>query len=100
LALDLMEEFRPLVCDSTAIRLINTSALKNSDFSRLGNGVIMSDNARRKVISAYEKRMDTLVTHPIFGYAMSYRRVLSVQARLVARWLLGEISDYPPFCTR
>ncbi|MDD4792700.1 MAG: CRISPR-associated endonuclease Cas1 [Firmicutes bacterium] len=100
LALDLMEEFRPLICDSTAIRLINTSALKESDFSRLGNGVIMSDNARRKVISAYENRMDTLVTHPIFGYAISYRRVLSVQARLVARWLLGEINDYPPFCTR
>ena len=100
LALDLMEEFRPLICDSIAIRLVNTSALKQSDFTSMGDGVAMSDEARRKVIAAYEARLDSLVTHPLFGYSISYRRVLSVQAGLVKRWLLGEIDSYLPFCTR
>ncbi len=100
LALDLMEEFRPLICDSIAIRLINTSELKESHFTTMGDGVAMSDDARRKVIAAYEARLDSLVTHPLFGYSISYRRVLSVQAGLVKRWLLGEIDDYSPFCTR
>ena len=94
-----MEEFRPLICDSIAIRL-SISALKQSDFTSMGDGVAMSDEARRKVIAAYEARLDSLVTHPLFGYSISYRRVLSVQAGLVKRWLLGEIDSYSPFCTR
>lgn len=52
------------------------------------------------MIAAFERRMDTLVTHPIFGYRISYRRVLEVQARLLARTLLGEIPRYASFCTR
>ena len=55
---------------------------------------------RRKFISVYERRMDSLVTHPTFGYAISYRRVLEVQARLLARYLTGELPYYRPFCTR
>ena len=62
--------------------------------------VAMTDAGRRAVIAAYERRMDTLVTHPVFGYRISYRRVLEVQARLLARALLGEISGYPFFRTR
>ena len=49
---------------------------------------------------AYERRMDQLVTHPIFGYRISYRRVVEVQARLLGRRLMGEIESYPAFRTR
>jgi CRISPR-associated protein Cas1 len=44
--------------------------------------------------------METEIIHPIFGYKVSYRRVLEVQARLLARAISGEIQEYPPFCTR
>ncbi len=52
------------------------------------------------MLAAFERRMDTLVTHPIFGYRISYRRVLEVQSRLLARALLGELAEYPSFRTR
>lgn len=100
LALDLMEEFRPLICDSVCIRLINTGELRPDEFTSDGGGVLMADSARKKVIAAYEARMDTLVRHPIFEYTLNYRRVLAVQTGLLVRWLCGEIPSYPPFCTR
>jgi len=100
LALDLMEEFRPLICDSTAITLINKGEIKGNDFIARAPGVALTSEGRTKVIAAYERRMDTLVTHPLFGYSVSYRRIVAVQARLAARLLLGELSTYEPFCTR
>jgi CRISP-associated protein Cas1 len=62
--------------------------------------VALTDAGRKRVIEAYERRLDTLVTHPRFGYAISYRRVFEVQARLLGRYLSGEIAAYPAFCTR
>jgi len=56
--------------------------------------------ARRRLLLAYERRMEQLIAHPVFGYRISYRRVLEVQARLLARCLLGEIDQYPAFRTR
>lgn len=100
LALDLMEEFRILVADSVALSLINTRILSVSDFTRRGSGVSLSPNARRKVLEAYERRLQELVTHPWFGYKVSYRRILYVQTRLLARHLMGEIATFPPFLTR
>jgi CRISPR-associated protein Cas1 len=100
LALDLMEEFRPLVADSVAVGMINNGELRPSDFIARAGAVAMTDSGRRRVIEAYERRMDTLVIHPKFGYAISYRRVFEVQARLLGRFLTGEIAAYPPFCTR
>jgi CRISP-associated protein Cas1 len=100
LALDLMEEFRPLVADSVAVGMINNGELRQSDFIARAGAVSLTDGGRRRVIEAYERRMDTLVTHPKFGYAISYRRVFEVQARLLGRFLTGEIAAYPPFCTR
>ena len=100
LALDLMEEFRPLVADSVTIGLINNSELRLSDFIARAGAVALTDSGRRRVIDAYERRLETLVTHPRFGYAVSYRRIFEVQARLLARFLLGEIEAYPAFCTR
>ena len=100
LALDLMEEFRPLVADSTVITLINNGEIRRSDFIARGGAVALTDSGRKRVIEAYERRLDTLVTHPIFGYQISYRRIFEVQARLLARYLSGEIPFYPAFCTR
>src|SRR5215813_5186213 len=100
LALDLMEEFRPLVADSVAIGLINNGELRPSDFITRAGAVALTDSGRRRVIDAYERRLEILVTHPRFGYAVSYRRIFEVQARLLARFLLGEIEAYPAFCTR
>jgi CRISPR/Cas system-associated endonuclease Cas1 len=54
----------------------------------------------KRFIAAFERRLNQEVTHPLFGYRLSYRRLLEVQARLLARSLLGDISDYPNFTTR
>ena len=100
LALDLMEELRPIVADSTVITAINNGVVGPDDFVRGAGAVALSQDARRRFIVAYERRMDQLVTHPVFGYRLSYRRVLEVQARLLGRVLLGEIERYPSFRTR
>jgi CRISP-associated protein Cas1 len=100
LALDVMEEFRPLIVDSVVLSAINTGALKSSDFIRRGGAVALSAAGRTAFLRAYERRMDELVAHPVFGYRISYRRVLEVQIRLLARHLAGELEDYPPFATR
>jgi len=60
----------------------------------------MKDLGRRRLILAFERRLDQLVTHPIFDYRVSYRRVLEVQARLVGRLMLGELESYPEFRVR
>lgn len=100
LALDLAEEFRPLIADSVCLNLINNGEITERDVITRGDSVALTSEGRRKVISAYERRMDTLVTHPLFGYSISYRRVLEVQARLLGRHLLGELDAYPSFRTR
>jgi len=100
LALDLAEEFRPIVADSVVLTLINNGEVTPSSFIRRAGAVAMTDSARRAVLAAYERRMDSLVTHPMFGYRISYRRILEVQSRLLARTVLGELTEYPNFCTR
>ncbi len=100
LALDLMEEFRTIIADSTVLSVVNNGMISPADFRRRGTAVAMEDEARKKFIRAYENRMDTLITHPLFGYKISYRRVLEVQMRLLARVLTGELTDYPSFTTR
>lgn len=100
LALDLMEGFRPLIADSAVLSALNTRMVTAEDFLRTGDAVAMTQKARGGVIRAYEQRMDQLVTHPVFGYRLSYRRVLEVQVRLLARYIAGEIPRYPGFETR
>jgi CRISPR-associated protein Cas1 len=100
LALDMMEEFRPLVADSVVIGVVNNGVVRGGDFVRSPAGTALKPAARRRLILAYERRMDQLTTHPTFGYRISYRRVLEVQARLLGRMLLGELKDYPAFRTR
>ncbi len=100
LALDLMEPFRPLIADSAVLSAINTRMVTPSDIVKAGPAVALSPNGRKGFFRAYELRMDSLVTHPIFGYRVSYRRLLEIQARLLARFLDGEIPEYPVFVTR
>ncbi|QUW04738.1 CRISPR-associated endonuclease Cas1 [Chloracidobacterium validum] len=100
LALDLMEEFRPLVADSVVITVINNGEIGPDDFLQRGEAVALLPRARKVFIEAFERRLDQLVTHPVFGYQVSYRRVFEIQARLLARTLTGEIPRYIPFVTR
>jgi CRISPR-associated protein Cas1 len=100
LALDLMEGFRPLIADSAVLSAINTRMVTASDFMRVGEAVALTPAGRKGFIRAYEQRIDTLVTHPLFGYRVSYRRVLEIQARLLARLVTGELMRYPGFETR
>lgn len=100
LALDLMEPFRPLVADSAVLSAINTRMVTPRDFIEAGPAVALTASGRKGFYRAYELRMDTLVTHPLFEYRVSYRRLLEVQARLLARVVQGEIGSYPVFVTR
>jgi CRISPR-associated protein Cas1 len=100
LALDLMEPFRPLIADSAVLTAVNTGMVTVRDFVRVGGSVALSAGGRKGFFRAYELRMDTLVTHPLFDYRVSYRRLLEIQARMLARVLDGEIGEYPVFTTR
>lgn len=100
LALDMMEPFRPLIADSVVLTCINNGIITPYYFVQRGHAFALNSEGRKRFISAYERRMDTLITHPVFNYRISYRRVLEVQARLLARYLMGEISEPPEFVTR
>jgi CRISPR-associated protein Cas1 len=100
LALDLIEEFRSIVADSVVINLINTGEIDGSYFLKNGDSVALNGNGRKKVINAYERRMNVVVTHPIFEYSINYRKVLEMQGRLLSKWVMGEIKDYPVFTVR
>jgi CRISPR-associated protein Cas1 len=100
LALDLAEEFRPLIADSVAITLLNTGTLADSDFVTRAGAYTLTPAGRKALLGGWERRLGTDVTHPLFGYVLCYRRVIAVQARLLARTLLGELPAYPPFRTR
>ena len=100
LSLDLMEPFRPLIADSSVIQAINNGEIRPSDFTTAAGRVALDDVGRKRFIATYERRMDQEITHPVFGYKVSYRRIFELQARLLARHLLGEIPEYPNFTTR
>ena len=100
LALDLMEPFRPLIADSVVLSAINTRMVTIKDFVQTGQAVSLTPGGRKAFFHAYELRMDTMVTHPLFDYRVSYRRLLEIQVRLLARLLDGEIDSYPVFVTR
>jgi CRISPR-associated protein Cas1 len=73
LALDVMEGFRPLVADSAVVWAVNTRMITPKDFIRAARAVSLTPSGRKALLRAYEQRMDALVTHPLFGYRMSYR---------------------------
>jgi CRISPR-associated protein Cas1 len=100
LALDMMEEFRPLIGDSVVIGAINNGEIRPSDFVTRAGFAALREKARKVFLQAYCRRLDCLITHPLFLYRISYRRILEVQARLLGRYLAGEIEQFPLFLTR
>ena len=100
LALDLMEEFRALVVDSTVLRLLAQGQIEPSGFIERPGQVLMRSTTRRTLIRGLERRKKELVTHPVFGYRLSYHRTMDLQARLLGRVVTGEAPDYLPFTTR
>ena len=100
LPLDLMEPFRPLIADSAVLTAINTRMVTLTHFIQTGPAVVLTPQGRKPFFRAYEQRMDALVTHPLFGYRVSYRRILEIQTRLLSRVVTGELETYPPFTTR
>jgi CRISP-associated protein Cas1 len=95
LALDMMEPFRPILADSCVITAINNGEVKPGDFVWAGRACALTQPGRKKAIAAFERRLATEITHPVFGYRLSYRRLLEVQARLLGRHLSGEIPELP-----
>ncbi len=100
LALDLAEEFRPLVADSVVMTAINNGEIRATDFVQRAGAVSLTPDARRRFMATYERRMRTALRHPLFGYAASYRRTLEIQARLLASVLVGDAPAYRPLTTR
>lgn len=100
LALDLMEEFRPIIADSVVLTLLNNDALEPNDFITWRGACQLTDSGRRVFFNAYEQRKGTVITHPVYGYKMSYSRMLEVQARMLAAFVRGEIPTYTGFMVR
>jgi CRISPR-associated endonuclease Cas1/CRISPR-associated protein Cas4 len=95
LALDVMEPFRPIIVDSVVLSVVNTGEIGAGDFVSAVTGTALTPAGRRRFIEAFERRLAQEVTHPLFGYRLSMRRLLLVQARLLSRFLLGELPAYP-----
>jgi len=101
LALDLMEEFRPLLADRLALTLINRQQVKPEDFEdRPGGSVQMSDNARKVVVTAWQQRKQDEVQHVVLGQSVPVGLMPMLQARLLARFIRGEADVYEPFMPR
>ncbi len=100
LALDLMEEFRPLIVDSAVISAVNMGMVESNDFENGKNGCMLTAKGRKAFIRCFENRLDQLVTHPIFQYKVSWRRIIRVQAEFLCRCIMGEVAQYKGMVTR
>jgi CRISPR-associated protein Cas1 len=100
LALDVMEEFRPLIAESAVLTAINNRFVSPKDFVTAGRAVNLSAPGRKQFFQCFEQRMNALITHPMFDYKVSYRRAIELQFRILARVLTDEIPEYVPFLTR
>ena len=100
LALDLMEEFRPLIVDSIVLTILNKHILAPDDFVEELGAYRLKQEKRKVFFTQFEQRLNEEISHPIFGYQTTYRRCLELQTRLLAKFLTGEIDSYPPFLTR
>jgi CRISPR-associated endonuclease Cas1 len=100
LALDMMEPFRALLADSSVIQAINNGEVRPTDFISAAGSVTLTADGRKRFIGVFERRLAQEITHPMFGYKVSYSRLLELQARLLARHLLGELAENPNFTTR
>jgi len=100
LALDLMEEFRPIIVDSVVLQLVNNRILQARDFVAEMGSFRLTDDGRKTFLVKFEERLNDEIEHPVFGYKATYQRCLELQARLLAKTLTGEIPAYPAFVVR
>jgi CRISPR-associated protein Cas1 len=98
LALDLMEEFRPVIADRFVLSLINKRQIDSKGFQTKENGsVLIKDDTRKIILNAWQKRKQEEITHPFLNEKVEWGLVPYVQALLLARFLRGDINEYPPF---
>lgn len=98
LALDLMEELRGVYADKFVLALINKRILNKDDFFKKENGaVLMTDDARKKFLDAWQKKKQEKISHPFLGENINWGLVPHAQALLLARYLRGDLDEYPPF---
>ena len=101
LALDLMEEFRPVLADRLALSLVNRQQVQAKEFRQQeSGGVEMNEKARKTLLTAYQKRKGETVYHPFLNEKITVGILPFVQARLLARFLRGDYDAYPPFFWR
>lgn len=98
LALDLIEELRPVLADRFVLSLINKRIVQSKDFKKKENGaVLLSDNARKMILTEWQTKKQETLTHPYLKEKVEWGMVPYVQAMLLARYLRGDLDAYPPF---
>jgi len=100
LALDLMEEFRPIIADSVVLNVVNHRILTEQDFKEEFGVVNLKPEGRKKFYAKFEERLTEELQHPRFEYRTTYRRCMELQARLLGKYLTEEIPAYPPLNVR
>ena len=97
-----MEEFRPLVADNMILNAINRRIITVNDFTvePISNVVRLSVEGRKEFLKAYEKKKQSEFKHPVLGKKCTYQEAFEIQARLLAKYLMGEIDQYPPLVLR
>ncbi|MDR2793835.1 MAG: type I-C CRISPR-associated endonuclease Cas1c [Treponema sp.] len=101
LALDMMEEFRPVLADRLVLSLINRRQVNKRDFTKAASGAVrMNDGARKTVLTEYQNRKQDEVLHPYIDEKVKIGMLFFVQANLIARYIRGDIDGYPPFFWR
>jgi len=100
LALDLMEEFRPIIVDSVVLNIVNHKILTEQDFREELGVVHLKPDARKKFYAKFEERLLEELQHPYFGYKTHYRRCMELQVRMLGKWLTNEIPVYIPLGVR
>lgn len=98
LALDLMEEFRSFFADKLVLSLVNLKKINSSHFRVTDSGaVLLNEDGKKIVLSAYQEKKNEEIYHPFIEEKCKYGRLFHIQAMLLARWIRGDITGYPPF---
>lgn len=100
LSLDLMEEFRAPVIDALVAAIIHRRIITVDEFECELTGCMLKPGARRRFIEQYERKLADEVMHPVLGQRVTHRRAIELQARILAKYLMGEIEGYIPFSKR
>lgn len=98
LALDLIEELRSVLADRFVLTMINKKMVTGKDFTKKEDGaVMMNDKARKIILTEWQNKKKEVITHPYLGEKVEWGMIPFVQAMLLARYLRGDIDEYPPF---